>query len=71
MLEDAAALRWRISAGTLYPMLATLLGERDVGVERRLVGGKWRKIYRLTAKGRRELRSVRKRWALLSRLLNR
>ena len=53
------------------PMLATLLEERDVGVERRLVGGKWRKIYRLTTKGRRELQDVRKRLALLSRLLAR
>ena len=71
MLEEAAALDWRISPGTLYPMLATLLEERDVTVAPQLVGGKWRKIYRLTPKGRRELGEVRERLALLSRLLDR
>jgi PadR family transcriptional regulator PadR len=71
LLEEAADQGWRISAGTLYPMLATLLEERDVGVERRLIGGKWRKIYRLTGKGRRELIEVQERLVLLAKLLRR
>lgn len=69
MLEEAAARGWRISAGTLYPILAKLLNERDVAVRRELASGKWRKTYRLTAKGSRELVEVRERLAILARLL--
>lgn len=69
MLEEASARGWRISAGTLYPVLAKLLQERDVAVRRELAGGKWRKTYRLTPKGARELVEVRERLAMLARLV--
>ena len=50
-------------------MLATLLKEHDVLIKPRLVGGKWRKIYVLTPKGRRELKEVKHRQAFLAKLL--
>ncbi len=68
LLEEARGLNWRISPGTLYPLLAKLIEERDATVRRQLVDGKWRKVYRLTAKGRRELVEVRARFRMLTRM---
>jgi DNA-binding PadR family transcriptional regulator len=48
-----------LSPGTLYPALHALLHEGDVTVRRRMAGGKIRKCYRLTAKGRRELEEIK------------
>jgi DNA-binding PadR family transcriptional regulator len=69
MLDEARELRWRISPGTLYPLLGKLLKERDATVRRQLVEGKWRKVYRLSSKGRRELVEVRARLRMLARML--
>ena len=46
---------YRPSAGTIYPALRTLLKQRRVAVE----GGERRKVYRITAAGRRYLGSRR------------
>ena len=51
LLEEAAELNWRISPGTLYPMLATLLKEHDVLIKPRLVGGEVAKDLCAHAKG--------------------
>jgi PadR family transcriptional regulator len=48
-----------LSPGTLYPAFHALLHEGDVTVRRRMAGGKIRKCYRLTAKGRRELEEIK------------
>ncbi len=69
MLDEARELRWRISPGTLYPLLSKLLKERDATVRRQLVEGKWRKVYRLSSKGQRELVEVRARLRMLARML--
>jgi DNA-binding PadR family transcriptional regulator len=65
ILEEMRALGFRLSPGTLYPTLHALLEERDVTVTERVVGGRIRKCYRATAKGRRELDEVRERLAVL------
>ena len=58
-------LGFRLSPGTLYPALRALLDEGDVTLTKRIVGGRVRKLYRATAKGRRELNEVRERLAVL------
>ena len=67
ILEEMKALGFNLSPGTLYPALHALLQERDVTVHERVVEGKRRKCYRLTAKGRKELNEVRERLAVLMR----
>ncbi len=63
--EEMKQLDFELSPGTLYPALHALLGERDVTVRGRIVDGKRRKCYRVTAKGRRELAELRDRLAVL------
>lgn len=67
ILQEMKALGFNLSPGTLYPALRALLDEGDVTVREQLVGGKRRKCYRLTAKGRREFSEVRDRLAVLVR----
>ncbi len=69
-LQIAAEMKqlgFDLSPGTLYPALHSLLAERDVTVRDRMVEGKRRRCYRVTAKGRRELAEVQERLALLMR----
>ena len=61
ILDEMRALGFRLSAGTVYPTLHKLLREKDVTVTSRLANGRIRKWYRLTPKGRRELREVQER----------
>ena len=65
ILEEMRALGFRLSPGTLYPTLRALLEERDVTLKKQIVGGRVRKFYRATAKGRRELEEVREKLAVL------
>ena len=58
-----------LSPGTLYPALHSLLRGGDVAVRQRMVGGKIRKYYRLTAKGRQELKEVKGRLRTLVRVV--
>ena len=67
IMQEMRVLGFNLSPGTLYPSLHALLQERDVTVSRRTVKGKVRKCYRATAKGRKELREVRERLAILMR----
>jgi len=66
IMEEMRELGFKVSPGTLYPVLHALLEERDLTVVDRLVNGKIRKCYRATAKGKREAEEVIER---LSRLL--
>jgi len=66
IIEEMRELGFRVSPGTLYPVLHTLLLEKDVSVTERVVNGKVRKCYRATAKGWEEAEEVVER---LSRLL--
>ncbi len=65
--EEMKQLGFELSPGTLYPALHALRAERDVTVRDRVVDGKRRKCYRVTAKGKRELTELQDRLAVLMR----
>jgi DNA-binding PadR family transcriptional regulator len=67
ILDEMRELGFKLSPGTLYPALHALLQERDVTVKTRNVGGKLRKVYRATPKGRREVDAVIERLSFLIR----
>ena len=58
IIEEMRELGFRVSPGTLYPVLHTLLEEKDVTLTERVVNGKVRKLYSATAKGREEAEEV-------------
>lgn len=66
IIEEMRKLGFKVSPGTLYPVLHTLLEEKDLTLTDRIVNGKVRKCYRATSKGREEAEEVVER---LSRLL--
>jgi len=68
-LEEMNKHGFSLSPGTLYPALHSLLREGDVAVRQRMVGGKIRKCYWLTAKGRQELKEVKERLRTLVRVV--
>ena len=51
ILEELARHGYRLSPGTLYPMLHRLEREGYLAVEKRVVGGKVRKYYTATEQG--------------------
>lgn len=59
IMQEMAELGFTLSAGTLYPTLRKLLNERDVVMRKRLVGGRIRKYYVATSKGRAEIKVVK------------
>ena len=67
IVEEMKELGFSLSPGTLYPTLHALLRERDVTVREKVVNGKVRKCYRLTAKGKKELSEVKERLSVLMR----
>lgn len=67
ILQEMKELGFNLSPGTLYPTLHALLKERDVTVTHRNVGGKIRKCYKATAKGRKEVEEVIERLSFLMR----
>lgn len=67
IVEEMKELGFSLSPGTLYPALHALLRERDVTVREKVVNGKVRKCYRLTAKGKKELSEVKERLSVLMR----
>jgi len=69
ILDEMNKRGFSLSPGTLYPALHALLREGDVTVRPRMVGGKIRKCYRLTAKGRRELAEIKARLRTLVRVV--
>ena len=69
ILEEMNKRGFSLSPGTLYPALHALLSEGDVTVRRRMVGGRIRKCYRLTRKGRRELDELKERLRALVRVV--
>jgi DNA-binding PadR family transcriptional regulator len=66
IIEEMRELGFKVSPGTLYPVLHTLLEEKDVTLTDRVVNGKVRKLYSATARGREEAEEVVER---LSKLL--
>jgi DNA-binding PadR family transcriptional regulator len=67
IMEEMNELGFSISPGTLYPALHALEREGDVVAIKRVVNGKVRKCYRLTPRGRRELKEVKERLRVLVR----
>jgi PadR family transcriptional regulator, regulatory protein PadR len=56
LIEELGRHGYRLSPGTLYPILHEMEQEHLLACETRLVKGKVRKYYRLTAIGRTALR---------------
>jgi len=67
IIEEMRALGFKVSPGTLYPVLHALLEEKDLTLTDRVVNGKVRKCYRATAKGRKEAEEVIERLSHLLR----
>ncbi len=59
LIEELARHGYDLSAGTLYPMLHSLEEEGLLTSERKVVEGKMRKYYRLTAAGQEALEQGR------------
>jgi DNA-binding PadR family transcriptional regulator len=51
-----------INEGALYPLLRSLMRRGLVRVRQEKVRGRWRKYYRLTDRGRKELSALRHDW---------
>ena len=69
ILREMRDVGFDLSPGTLYPTLAKLEREGDISWRKQLVGGRIRKTYRLTPKGRKELEEVRERLRIVVRLV--
>ena len=67
IMDEMRALGFKVGPGSLYPILHKLLEEKDVTLTERLVGGKIRKCYRATPKGRKEAEEVIERLSFLLR----
>ena len=59
LIEELGRHGYGLSPGTLYPILRDLADGGYLRLERRLVDGRVRKYYRITASGRRALASAR------------
>lgn len=60
LIEELEKHGYRLSPGTLYPILHGLQGEKLLTSERRVVKGKSRKYYSLTKRGRKALEEGKK-----------
>lgn len=65
LIEELGRHGYALSPGTLYPILRGLADGGYLRLEKRLVDGRVRKYYRITAEGRRALRAARTRVAEL------
>jgi DNA-binding PadR family transcriptional regulator len=61
MIDELSRHGYRLSAGTLYPILHGLEEQGYLRSTVRKNGGRARRLYRLTARGREALRVARKR----------
>ncbi len=60
LIEELGRHGYRLSPGTLYPILHALQQDQLLTCETRVVKGKARKYYQLTSRGRIALREGRK-----------
>jgi DNA-binding PadR family transcriptional regulator len=60
MARELAAHGYRISPGTLYPILHKMEAEGLIRSSSEVVGGRARRAYVATAKGRRQLESTKR-----------
>jgi DNA-binding PadR family transcriptional regulator len=61
MIEELARHGYRLSPGTLYPLLASLERQGLLHSFRRLVRGRFRRVYRATPAGRKALNAAKQR----------
>jgi PadR family transcriptional regulator len=59
MIEELARHGYRLSPGTLYPVLDGLEKKGLLRSSRRLVDGRFRRVYRATPAGRKALKTAR------------
>ena len=65
LIEELARHGYRLSPGTLYPTLHSLEEQGYLASEKRVVGGKVRRYYRLTPQGAEALAEAREKVAEL------
>lgn len=61
MIEELARHGYRLSPGTLYPLLDGLEQKGLLRSSRRLVDGRFRRVYRATPAGRKALKTAKHR----------
>ena len=61
MIEELARHGYRLSPGTLYPLLDGLEKKGLLRSSRRLVDGRFRRVYRATPVGRKALKTAKHR----------
>ncbi len=61
MIEELARHGYRLSPGTLYPLLEGLERKGLLRSSRQFVQGRFRRVYRATPAGRRALRAAKQR----------
>ncbi len=66
MIEELQEHGYRLSPGTLYPILHAMEGAGYLSSEEEVAGGKKRKYYRATPSGRKALRELKKKIRELS-----
>jgi len=59
LIEELSRHGYRISPGTLYPILSRLEEDGLLSSSKKIVDGKIRKYYEITVKGRRILRDTK------------
>ena len=59
LIEELAEHGYRVGPGTLYPLLHSLQESELLKSYNEIIGGKIRRYYRITAKGRRELKKAK------------
>jgi PadR family transcriptional regulator PadR len=69
ILREMRAVGFELSPGTLYPTLEKLKREGDITWRKQVVGGRVRKTYRLTSKGKKELEEVKERLHAIVRVV--
>jgi DNA-binding PadR family transcriptional regulator len=67
LIEELRRHGYRISPGTLYPILHSMTASDLLAVRDVLTGGKIRKYYSITAKGRRRLERAKRQLSELVR----
>ncbi|MDE2039596.1 MAG: PadR family transcriptional regulator [Elusimicrobia bacterium] len=68
LIERMRRCGFAVSPGTLYPNLNVMLREGDLLRQNKTVGGKRRIVYRISKKGREELRQTKGKLKTLDRI---
>lgn len=68
LIEHMRGCGFAVSPGTLYPNLNAMLKEGDLVRKTKVVGGKRRIVYRVSKKGREELRETKSKLKTLDRI---